>query len=83
MRWLAIHLPRLPLEVFSRAAPDEAPLAVSDAGGRRLLRCNRPALARGVRPGPSPAAARALAHKQSTPLDDVRVIIDVDPQSML
>ena len=61
MHWLAIHLPRLPLEVFSRAAPDAVPLAVSDAGGRQLLRCNRPALARGVRPGLSPAAARALA----------------------
>ena len=61
MHWLAIHLPRLPLEVFSRAAPDALPLAVSDVGGRRLLRCNRPALARGVRPGLSPAAARALA----------------------
>jgi protein ImuB len=61
MHWLAIHLPRLPLEIFSRAASDAAPLAVSDAGGRRLLRCNRPALSRGVRPGLSPAAARALA----------------------
>ncbi len=32
MRWLAIHLPDLPLEVYTRALKVETPLAVSQRG---------------------------------------------------
>jgi len=65
MHWLAIHLPALPLQVYSRALEVETPLAVSqrDRGDKaaRILLCNRPAWARGVRPGQSSAGAYALA----------------------
>ena len=57
MRWLAVHLHLLPLEVFSRSACT-GPLAVAE--GRRLLCCNPQAQGLGVEPGLSPAAARAL-----------------------
>lgn len=60
-QWLAIHLPRLPLE--SLAAGQDSPLAVSDhrAGRQRIIICNPAAAMAGVSPGMSPAAARALA----------------------
>lgn len=61
MRWLAIHLPELPVELFERALPGQSPLAVSETiGGERILRCNRIAAACGVRPGLGVGAARAL-----------------------
>lgn len=61
MRWLAIHLPELPVELFERALPGQSPLAVSETlGGERILRCNRAAAACGVRPGLGVGAARAL-----------------------
>jgi protein ImuB len=61
MRWLAIHLPDLPLEVFERARDSRAPLAISlTSKGERILRCNPAATARGIRPGLGVGAARAL-----------------------
>lgn len=59
--WLAIHLPRLPLEVL--AQEDGLPLAVAErqGGRRRILLCNAAAAAAGVAPGQAPAAARALS----------------------
>lgn len=61
MRWLALHLPDLALEVFSRGHTPQhpqPPLAV--AAGERLIVCNRAASACGIRPGLSEGAARAL-----------------------
>jgi protein ImuB len=52
MRWLAVHLPALPLEVYERALETPRPLAVSDRRRiERILLCNRPAWELGVRPG--------------------------------
>jgi protein ImuB len=62
MRWLAIHLPALPLEVYTRALKVDTPLAVSQRGKvERVLLCNQPAVERGVRPGQSLGGALALA----------------------
>jgi protein ImuB len=58
MQWLAIHLPDLPLEVFTRGQDQQVPLAV--AANERLIGCNRPASAQGIRPGLTEGAARAL-----------------------
>jgi protein ImuB len=61
MRWLAVHLPALPLEVLGLGRDDPVPLAVSlSRRGERILRCNPAAAARGVRPGLGVGAARAL-----------------------
>jgi protein ImuB len=57
MLWIACHLPRLPLELF--ASPTPEPFAVAD--GRRIAACDNKALARGVRPGMTVAAAGAIA----------------------
>jgi protein ImuB len=62
MRWLAIYLPALPLEVHTRALEVETPLAVSRRGRvERVLLCNRSASVRGVRPGQPVGGALALA----------------------
>jgi protein ImuB len=61
MRWLAIHLPALPLEVLGLGHADQTPLAVSiSRRGERILRCNPAAADCGVRPGLGVGAARAL-----------------------
>jgi protein ImuB len=61
VRWLAVHLPELPLEIFERALADPFPLAVGEPGRvERICRANAAALAEGVRPGLSVAAARSL-----------------------
>lgn len=59
MLWLALHLPKLPLEVHARAEAEARPLAVST--GSQLLQVNAPAHAAGVRPGMLASAALALA----------------------
>lgn len=62
MRWLAIHLPDLPLEVHTRGLSDPLPVAVVERGrGDPVLLCNEPATARGVRPGLPLGGALALA----------------------
>jgi len=61
MRWLAVHLPALPLEVLGLGCADQAPVAVSiSRKGEHVLRCNPAAAASGVRPGLGIGAARAL-----------------------
>lgn len=59
MLWIALHLPQLPLDTLLRGAV--LPDACAVAQGQRVLACERKALLRGVRPGMSLAAARALA----------------------
>ena len=62
MRWLAIHFPDLPLEVYGRAAAESVPLAIfHHPEGQRILLCNARATALGVQPGLPVGAARALA----------------------
>ncbi len=59
MQWIALFLPHLPVEIFTRGAPSSEPLAIAD--GRLLVACDAKARARGVRPGMTPSAAGALA----------------------
>jgi protein ImuB len=63
MHWLAIHLPLLPLEIFSRGAPPQRPLAVAEERHGRpwILVGNRLATEAGVTPGMAAGAARAIA----------------------
>jgi protein ImuB len=60
VRWIALHLPDLPLEALTRAFATPEPRAVVE--GHRVLACDAKAHARGVRPGMAASAARALAH---------------------
>lgn len=57
MLWLALHLPRLALEVGPWAGPQAPPAAVLE--GRVVLLVNTAAEAAGVRPGMGTGAARA------------------------
>jgi protein ImuB len=66
MLWLALHLPSLPLEVYTRAIRDAGgagPLAVVATQGSKsfIVGCNDAARRRGVKGGMPPAAASALA----------------------
>ena len=62
MRWLAIHLPALPLDVYTRALEVKVPLAMSQgAKVKQILLCNHPAKERGVHPGQTLGGALALA----------------------
>lgn len=58
MPWLALHLHRLPLEIFTRGAPERRPGITVD--GQRVLLGNAEAEAAGIEPGMSLATARAL-----------------------
>lgn len=61
MRWLAVYLPSLPLDVLGLGRADQRPLAVSiPRRGESILYCNPVAAARGVHPGLGVGAARAL-----------------------
>jgi protein ImuB len=75
MLWLALHFPRLPLEVFSRGyVRDEGPRAICQSSGNRthVLICNAPAAALGIRPGMPLRAACALVDKLKLyPRDEV------------
>jgi protein ImuB len=61
--WLGAYFPYLPLEIYSRADINQAPLAISHTKGAHacVLLCNRPALACGIRPNMTVSAAYALA----------------------
>jgi protein ImuB len=61
--WLALHLPALPLEVFTRAEGTQRPLAVSDIQARHpsILVASPSARRQGVLPGMPIGAAQALA----------------------
>ncbi|MGQ0749132.1 MAG: Y-family DNA polymerase [Betaproteobacteria bacterium] len=63
MLWLALHFPRLALDVMERGAPGMKPFAIasSSGSGGALVNCNRIARARGIRSGMTIAAASALA----------------------
>src|SRR4051812_632225 len=63
MLWLALHLPLLPLEVYTRASSGTEPLAIVSSSGTQsaVVACNEAARRRGVKPGMPPAAASALA----------------------
>lgn len=62
MHWLAIHLPVLALEVYTRSLEADVPLAVSHRRkGEEILLCNGPAAGRGIRPGLPVGGALALA----------------------
>jgi protein ImuB len=58
-QWIALYLPRLPLESFLRAAPAAEPWAVAE--DRYVVDCNSVAFAQGVRAGIARAAAAALS----------------------
>jgi protein ImuB len=57
--WIAIRLPRLPLEIFLRGSSTPEPFAVEER--HCVFACDRKAFARGVRAGMAAAAALALA----------------------
>src|SRR5256714_1686076 len=57
--WIAIRLPRLPLEIFLRGSSTPEPFALEER--HRVFACDRKAFARGVRAGMAVAAALALA----------------------
>ena len=62
MSWLALYLPALPLQAFSRTLIDAAPVVVFEAGRRSpVVARNRNALRLGVRLGASLAEANALS----------------------
>ena len=62
MRWLALYLPQLPLEVFSRGRRQGGALAVVEpVGGReRVCRCDAAAASYGVQAGQALPTALAL-----------------------
>src|SRR2546430_8148756 len=57
--WIAIRLPRLPLEIFLRGSSTPEPFALEER--HCVFACDRKALARGVRAGMAVTAALALA----------------------
>ncbi len=64
MLWLALHLPHLPLEVYTRGLqPDAQPLAVTSGAetGATVVTANRAAQMQGVCAGMSVSSACALA----------------------
>lgn len=61
MLWIGLHLPWLPLELFTRGAAAPEPLAVCDnARDPRVILANEAAQHRGIRAGQRLAAALAL-----------------------
>ena len=61
MRWLALYLPALSLQLFERSSQERPLLAVSE--NDQIIACNAAARALGVRPGLPDGAARALAQR--------------------
>jgi protein ImuB len=63
MRWLALYFPELPTAVFTRGMERPGALAVTTRrdGRECVSRCTPQAVAQGVRPGMTPAAAQALS----------------------
>src|SRR5512134_3702963 len=60
-QWIALYLPHLPLEALTRALATPEPQAVAEH--HRIVACDGKAVARGVRPGLSTAAASVLARE--------------------
>jgi protein ImuB len=63
--WLGLHLPCLPLEIFTRAGEARAPLAVVEGEGRgqQVVLASESARRLGIVPGLGTSAALALAHE--------------------
>ncbi|MDH5649821.1 MAG: DNA polymerase Y family protein, partial [Gammaproteobacteria bacterium] len=63
MLWLCLHLPQLPLDIFTRATPADGACAVSDRHGSQqtLLVCNEAAHRLGIKAGMTLGAAYALS----------------------
>lgn len=74
MLWLGLHFAAMPLEIFARGTPQPGPLAVvsRSGGSTRIVACNPPAQARGIKPGMALAAAWALAADLATFARDAR-----------
>ena len=66
MAWLALYIPALPLQAFSRTLIESAPVVVfeADTGGRRslIVARNRAAARLGIRTGATLAEANALSN---------------------
>src|SRR3990172_2688980 len=61
MLWIGLHLPRLPLEIFTRGGPASEPLVVCDAARDPcIVIASEAAQRRGIRTGMKLSAARAL-----------------------
>lgn len=73
MLWLSVHLPHLPLEVFTRGLVLSGPAVVAEGGQRRRVWvANRAAEKRGVEAGMALAAAQALVRELRIFPRDVR-----------
>src|SRR5262249_55995519 len=57
--WIAIRLPRLPLEIFLRGSSTPEPFALEER--HRVFACDGKALKRGVRDGMAVSTALAMA----------------------
>ena len=67
------------MESFSGSRDSDRPLIISEAG--RIIECNQQARRCGVRPGMTPAAARAIAdglvHQRRAPLQEQKVLDEI------
>lgn len=65
MLWLCLRLPDLPLEIYSRAAPGDEPLVITEGRGgeQRVFAANAAARECGISPGLAVGAAHALTHR--------------------
>ncbi len=80
MLWLYLHFPHLLLDHIRRAQPDTGPLAITDAGGQKVIQACPHARDLGIRPGmrlktalglaPELAIIRASDHQQERILED-------------
>lgn len=73
--WLAIYIPALPLQAFSRALAESGPVAIyeRDANRNRIVACNKKAAQLGIKKDCSLAEANALSnHLISLPRDPLR-----------
>lgn len=72
MLWLALRFPKLPMDIFRRAAQADAAFAVSSAQGARaeIIACNEKARSAGIAQGMAlPAATALCATLQILPRD--------------
>ncbi len=72
MLWLALHFPRLSLEIFTRGTRKSGPLAVASSSGNNatIVACDRQSYARGVRCGMTVSAAWALVSELKVIVQD-------------
>jgi len=74
MLWLALHLPELPLEIFTRGIAAAESLVVTEGRGRdeRVRHVTAPARRAGIAPGLALDAALALNHRLHVRVRDER-----------